>query len=232
MQARLDHNTDPEVIRWIVFEARDLIENAQTEEYDEFTLHDLAEALIAQGAERVTEDEALARHYVRFAYYGDQHEVIRMTNYDFMLEGVRNDIHITLAGYRTRIWARSNKYTLMGLMNALVKLDFEMPKLVEQGMNYVKEIRKKEKILEINQNTVSNIVKTTMEGTGIEYKLDLYKQQAFLTLYLNHGLETKIRLPYKDFMSKIKHVVDMVHQLNDLMETIGQPIRIKGKYNV
>lgn len=229
MQTRLDYNIDPEVIRWIVYEATHLINDAQTKEYDEFTLNDLVEALIAKGAVRLTDEETLARHYTRYYYYGDQHEVLRMTNYDFMLEGARNDIQITIAGYRTRIWAPSNRYTLMELVDFFVKLDSDMPKLVERGMNYVKNIRKKEKILEINQNTVSTIVKTTLEGTGIEYKLDLYKQQAFLTLYLNHKLETKVRLPYKDFMSKIKHVEDMVHQLNELMDIIGQPIRIKGR---
>lgn len=92
------------------------------------------------------------------------------------------------------------------------------------------EEQKKLKMLAVNQATVTAVVKSTLKGTGIGYRLDLGENRAYLTLRLDNGLETKFMLSYKSFMKKIPYIRTTVEQLNGIMRTLEQPLRIKSTY--
>ena len=111
-----------------------------------------------------------------------------------------------------------------------MKIDNDMPKIIKQCTERIHNQKKKEKMKALSKATVETVVRETLKNTGILYKLDLNDQRAFLTLKLDRGLETKFSLSYKSFMDKMPFVVSTVRELNAIMNSLDQPIRVKTTY--
>lgn len=121
-------------------------------------------------------------------------------------------------------------YNPQEVIDFLLLIDRDMPQIISSCKAKIQKRQKKAKMKAMSKATVTAVVKSTLKGTGIKYKLDLNENRAFLTVKLDHDLETKFALSYKDFMKKIAHVVPTVKQLNTIMQNLDQPLRIKGSY--
>ena len=184
---------------------------------------------VADSGNLVVKDLNEMEPYIIPWYSMDLYTLLRFHNYDVCLLG--KDQAISLYFFNNRHTIHILDRSARDIVKLLLKLDDDMPKMIKKAKQTVATERKKHKMKEISKTTLTAIVKAQLKGSGIKYRLELGDQQAFLTLQLQHGLETKIRLNYKTFMQKVPHINDMVHQINSIMDVMGQPIRIKASYN-
>lgn len=186
---------------------------------------DLLHRLKASGIE-TNKDEKLLTPYQSY-WYEEDLTLLQFKNFDCCLCSRSDQIYLTFS--RNEEY-RITEYTPQDVIDCLLKVDQDMPQFISSCKADILKEQKKAKMKAMNRATVTAVVKSTLKGTGIKYKLDLNENQAYLTVKLDHDLETKFALSYKDFMKKIVHVVSTVEQLNTIMQNLGQPLRIKKTY--
>ncbi len=156
--------------------------------------------------------------------------LLRFKNFDCCLNAHASDTSLEFEKVSTYYDIKVTHYTSKDVIDLLLQLDKDMPSIIKTCKADILKAEKKAKMKALSKTTVASVVKATLKGTGIKYKLDLHDTQAYLTVKLDKNLETKFALSYKDFMKKIVHVVSTVEQLNSIMRSLGQPLRIKSTY--
>ena len=165
-------------------------------------------------------------------YWGERElTLLQFKNFDCCLN-VYSSVEVSLEFKKGTSYydIRITNFTIKDVIDLLLQLDKDMPTIIKTCKADILKEEKKAKMKALSKATVSSVVKATLKGTGIKYKLDLHDSRAYLTVKLDYDLETKFALSYKDFMKKIVHVTSTVEQLNTIMRNLGQPLRIKGSY--
>lgn len=165
-------------------------------------------------------------------YYWGTSELIllRFTSFDCCLNIYSGNISLEFPKVSSYYDITITHFKVQEVIDLLLQLDKDMPYIIKTCKADILKAEKKAKMKALSKSTVASVVKATLKGTGIKYKLDLHDSRAYLTVKLDYDLETKFALSYKDFMKKIVHVTSTVEQLNAIMRNLGQPLRIKGSY--
>ena len=156
--------------------------------------------------------------------------LLQFKNFDCCLNVDSDDFSLEFEKSSSYYDKKVSYFTAKEVIDLLLQLDKDMPSIIKTCKAEILKEEKKAKMKALSKATVSSVVKATLKGTGIKYKLDLHDNRAYLTVKLDYDLETKFALSYKDFMKKIVHVTSTVEQLNTIMRNLGQPLRIKGTY--
>ena len=165
-------------------------------------------------------------------YYWGTNELtlLRFKNIDCCLNVHSSNISLEFPKVSSYYDVTINYFKVQEVIDLLLQLDKNMPSIIKTCKAEILKEEKKAKMKALSKATVSSVVKATLKGTGIKYKLSLHDSRAYLTVKLDYDLETKFALSDKDFMKKIVHVTSTVEQLNNIMHNLGQPLRIKGSY--
>lgn len=186
---------------------------------------DLLQKLKASGI-ATNKEEKLLYSYQSY-WYKEDLTLLQFKNFDCCLCSRSNNIYLKFSRNEED---RITEYNPQEVIDCLLQVDLDMPQFISSCKAAILKEQKKAKMKAMSKATVTAVVKSTLKGTGIKYKLDLNENQAYLTVKLDHDLETKFALSYKDFMKKIVYVVSTVEQLNKIMQNLGQPLRIKKTY--
>lgn len=230
MDKRFDLNTDKELAHTICEEInRQFWKLERHVDGDDLSAQALEERLSSLGYEVSCEQEKTRPYH----YYYDNKDFffVAMNNMDFCVKGRQEDIELIFARLQYRGSLYISIRNLDVIVDFLVKIDNDMPKIIKRCTERIYNHKKTEKMRALSKATMETVIKETLKNTGILYKLDLNDQRAFLTLKLDRGLETKFNLSYKSFMDKIPYVVSTVRQLNAIMNSLDQPLRVKTTYH-
>lgn len=203
----------------------------QLEHHDEktFVADDFLKELDALDIETFTDKEHTDPYQDRFWGTKDL-TFLRFKNFDCCLNVQSNDASLEFEKVSRYYDIKVTHFTTQNVIDLLKQLDKDMPAIIKTCKADVLKEEKKAKMKALSKATVASVVKATLKGTGIKYKLDLHDGRAYLTVKLDYDLETKFAISYKDFMKKIVHVTSTVEQLNTIMRNLGQPLRIKSTY--
>lgn len=229
MDKRFNLNTDKELAYAICEEISSQFWKLEyRKEHDVLSVQMLAERLSSLGYEVSNEKEKTIPYH---NYCNKDCFYVAMRNMDFCIEGRTNGIELLLARIQYHGSLFISIQNIDYIVDFLVKIDNDMPKIIKQCTERIHNQKKKEKMKALSKATVETVVRETLKNTGILYKLDLNDQRAFLTLKLDRGLETKFSLSYKSFMDKMPFVVSTVRELNAIMNSLDQPLRVKTTYH-
>ena len=208
---------------------RDRFYNRRYDKVMRFVVDDFLQEIEKMGGETF-KDKELTDPYQGYRWEIKDLTLLRFKNFDCCLNICSNYTSLEFERVSGYYDINVTNSTTQEVVDWLLQLDKDMPSIIKACKKSILQAEKKAKMKALNKSTVASVVKATLKGTGIKYKLDLRDTQAYLTVKLDHGLETKFALSYKDFMKKIVYVVSTVEQLNSIMQNLGQPLRIKSTY--
>lgn len=230
MDKRFDLNTDKELAYAICEEIlRRFWKLERRVDGDDLSAQALEERLSSLGYEVSCEQEKTAPY--QNSYDPERGFFVAMRNMDFFIEDRKDSVKFIFARLQYHGSLSIGIQNLDVIVDFLVKIDNDMPKIIKRCTERIYNHKKTEKMRALSKATMETVIKETLKNTGILYKLDLNDQRAFLTLKLDRGLETKFNLSYKSFMDKIPYVVSTVRQLNAIMNSLDQPLRVKTTYH-
>lgn len=92
----------------------------------------------------------------------------------------------------------------------------------------VLSVQKRAKKKTLNEISIEAIVKARLKGTGIKYRMQKQQYRVALTLCLGHNTQATFYIQHSKFREQLELVLPTVNQLNQLMDELGQPIRVKA----
>lgn len=89
---------------------------------------------------------------------------------------------------------------------------------------------KRAKLRSLNEVSIETLLKSKLAGTGIQYQLKKQQYRVALTLSMSHNTQATFYILHSKFREQLDKVLPSVMQLNQLMDELGQGIRIRA-YN-
>lgn len=88
--------------------------------------------------------------------------------------------------------------------------------------------QKRAKLRSMNEVSIENLLKSKLSGTGIKYQLKKQQYRVALTLSMSHNTQATFYILHSKFREQLDKVLPSVIQLNQLMDELGQGIRIRA----
>lgn len=96
----------------------------------------------------------------------------------------------------------------------------------------VKSCQKRAKMRALNEVSIETILKAKLRGTGIKYQMRKQQYRVALTLSMSHNTQALFYIQHSKFREQLDKILPAVKMLNDLMDDLGQPIRMKTLENL
>ncbi len=116
---------------------------------------------------------------------------------------------------------------LQGLANNGVTTD-DLDQWTKDWHDLVHSCEKRAKIRKLNEVSIENILKTKLSGTGIKYQMRKQQYRVALTLTMTHNTQATFYILHSKFREQLEMILPAVEQLNNLMDELGQGIRLKA----
>jgi uncharacterized protein YukE len=81
----------------------------------------------------------------------------------------------------------------------------------------------------LNEISIETILKAKLKGTGIRYQMRKQQYRVALTLTMGHYTQATFYIQHSKFREQLDMVLPAVNQLNQLMDELGQPIRVRNR---
>lgn len=81
----------------------------------------------------------------------------------------------------------------------------------------------------LNEVSIETILKAKLKGTGIRYQMRKQQYRVALTLTMGHYTQATFYIQHSKFREQLDMVLPAINQLNQLMDELGQPIRVRNR---
>ena len=81
----------------------------------------------------------------------------------------------------------------------------------------------------LNEISIETILKAKLKGTGIRYQMRKQQYRVALTLTMGHYTQATFYIQHSKFREQLDMVLPAINQLNQLMDELGQPIRVRNR---
>jgi hypothetical protein len=81
----------------------------------------------------------------------------------------------------------------------------------------------------LNEVSIETLLKAKLKGTGIRYQMRKQQYRVALTLTMGHYTQATFYIQHSKFREQLDMVLPAVNQLNQLMDELGQPIRVRNR---
>lgn len=81
----------------------------------------------------------------------------------------------------------------------------------------------------LNEVSIETILKAKLKGTGIRYQMRKQQYRVALTLTMSHHTQATFYIQHSKFREQLDMVLPAINQLNQLMDELGQPIRVRNR---
>ena len=81
----------------------------------------------------------------------------------------------------------------------------------------------------LNEVSIETMLKAKLTGTGILYHLRKQQYRIAVTLTMSHNTQATFYIQHSKFREQLDMVLPALAQLNQLMDNLGQPIRIRAR---
>lgn len=91
----------------------------------------------------------------------------------------------------------------------------------------VNSCAKRAKLRSMNEVSIDAILKEKLKGTELKYRVKRQQYRVTLTLVMKHNVQATFIIQHSKFRQQLEKILPAVKQLNDLMDDLGQPVKIK-----
>ena len=81
----------------------------------------------------------------------------------------------------------------------------------------------------LNEVSIETLLKAKLKGTDIRYHMRKQQYRVALTLTMGHYTQATFYIQHSKFREQLDMVLPAVNQLNQLMDELGQPIRVRNR---
>ena len=124
-----------------------------------------------------------------------------------------------------RSYTPNNEFE-QGLIRNGVTLD-ELELWEQEWQELVHSCEKRAKKRTLNEVSIETMLKAKLAGTDIQYHLRKQQYRIAVTLTMSHNTQATFYIQHSKFREQLDMVLPAVNQLNQLMDELGQPIRVK-----
>lgn len=97
----------------------------------------------------------------------------------------------------------------------------------EEWDELVNSCAKRAKLRSMNETSIDVVLKEKLAGSGLKYKVKRQQYRVTLTLVMKHNVQATFIIQHSKFRQQLEKILPAVQQLNELMDDLGQPIKIK-----
>ena len=97
----------------------------------------------------------------------------------------------------------------------------------EEWDELVNSCAKRAKIRSMNETSIDVILKEKLSGTGLKYRIKRQQYRVTLTLVMKHNVQATFIIQHSKFRQQLEKILPAMEQLNEMMDDLGQPIKIK-----
>lgn len=105
----------------------------------------------------------------------------------------------------------------------------ELEQWDQEWQKLVHSCEKRAKMRTFNEVSIETLLKAKLKDTGIRYHLRKQQYRVVLTLTMGHHTQATFYIQHSKFREQIDMVLPAIAQLNQLMDSLGQPIRVKAR---
>lgn len=105
--------------------------------------------------------------------------------------------------------------------------DAELEEWDKEWVELVRSCEKRAKMRSMNELSIETLLKAKLAGTGIRYHLRKQQYRVALTLTMSHNTQATFYIQHSKFREQLDMILPAVEQLNNLMDELGQPIRVR-----
>lgn len=185
------------------------------------TLNEVKEAFVIAGA-----DEQLMRWVATRRYNKDAKDLeIALPNLLIRISDSRGEIrlHHPYYGYGMDISHKS----LEAVAKYFIHVSSLWTQWNEEWDELVNSCAKRAKLRSMNEVSIDTILKEKLTGTGLKFRVKRQQYRVTLTLVMKHNVQATFIIQHSKFRQQLEKILPAVQQLNDLMDDLGQPIKIK-----
>ena len=97
----------------------------------------------------------------------------------------------------------------------------------EGWQQLVSSCEKRAKMRSLNEVSIERILQSKLQGTGIKYHMLKQQYRVALTLTMSHNMQATFYIQHSRFREQLDQILPTVQQLNQLMDTLGQAIKMR-----
>lgn len=104
----------------------------------------------------------------------------------------------------------------------------ELDRWSQEWEELVHSCEKRAKKRAFYEVSIETILKDRLAGTGIRYHMRKQQYRIAVTLTMSHNTQATFYIQHSKFREQLEKVLPALQQLNQLMDDLGQPIRIRA----
>lgn len=116
----------------------------------------------------------------------------------------------------------------LAALKRLTVTDELMAQWNTEWQELVRTCEKRAKMRKLNEVSIETLLNAKLQGTGIKYVLKKQQYRVTLTLTMNHNVQGTFYIQHSKFREQLDKVLPAVLQINQLMDELGQGIRIRA----
>jgi len=97
----------------------------------------------------------------------------------------------------------------------------------EEWDELVNSCAKRAKLRSINEISIDAVLKEKLKGTELKYRIKRQQYRVTLTLVMKHNVQATFIIQHSKFRQQLEKILPAAQLLNELMDDLGQPIKIK-----
>lgn len=86
---------------------------------------------------------------------------------------------------------------------------------------------KRAKLRTMSETSIETVLQDRLHDSGMDYIIKKQQYRVTLTLKMKHNVQATFIIQHSKFRQQLEKVLPAVQQLNDLMDDLGQPVKIK-----
>jgi len=185
------------------------------------TIMDIVEAFVNAGV------DASQINWVDVKHYKKVTKVLEISLPTLLLKvsEFRESIYLQHDSYNYSIYIENKD--LKFLANFYLNISNIQTDWNKEWEDLLNKCSKRAKLRSMNEVSIEAILHDKLKGTGLKYRLKRQQYRVTLTLVMKHNVQATFIIQHSKFRAQLDMVLPAVMQLNDLMDELGQPIKIK-----